>query len=184
MNANGAHNHQILNELYVQACTDLLTDYGLTVTVREHGAASAVREKPSYMSVLGAAGGEIRLSSMLKIDQDMVIGTHPLDSADISQGDLEDWCRELNNQLVGRLKNKLLGYGQTVLAGLPVLIAGTGVHPVAEPNSEVRSYSIESAQGQLTLTLTTLIDSSIELLEVVPAEDDEAAYIEGTVAMF
>src|SRR5256885_8460045 len=143
--------HQILNELYVEACGGLLSAYGLAVHARRQGPGLSARHNPSYVSFLGAAGEGISLSSMLKIDRNLVLRMHPLGSADISQPDLEDWCRELNNQLVGRVKNKLLGYGRVVSVGLPVLITGTDVSPVAAPNAEVHEYSFESADGQLTL---------------------------------
>jgi hypothetical protein len=138
----------------------------------------------SYVSILGATGDGIRLSSTLKIDRDLVISIRPLDSGDISQDELEDWCRELNNQLVGRLKNKLLGYGHVAMAGLPVLIAGTDVRPVPAPNSEVHEYSIESSHGQITLTLATLVAPEVEFLAVEPSMDNEAVLLEGAIDLF
>src|SRR5947207_8189449 len=146
MSLDNAKDHQILNELYVQACRALLSAYGLTVEVQEQGGAAMARNKASYVSVLGASGEGINLSSMLKIERDLVISMHPVGSANISQLDLEDWCLELNNQLVGRLKNKLLGYGPVVTVGLPVLLKGTGVSAVAGPNLEIHQYSVESAE--------------------------------------
>jgi hypothetical protein len=113
-----------------------------------------------------------------------VLGMHPLGSADISQPDLEDWCRELNNQLVGRVKNKLLGYGRVVNVGLPVLITGTNVTPVAAPNAEIHEYSFESADGQITLTLATLLAPDVELCEVESSTDSEPVLSEGALALF
>ena len=135
MSLNDPRDHQILNELYVQACRALLSAYGLTVNVQEQGCGASARNKASYVSVLGASGEGISLSSMLKIERDLVISMHPLGCAHISQPDLEDWCLELNNQLVGRLKNKLLGYGRVVIVGLPMLLTGTDVSAVTAPNS-------------------------------------------------
>jgi hypothetical protein len=109
---------------------------------------------------------------------------NPLGSADPSQPDLEDWCLELNNQLVGRVKNKLLGYGRVVTVGLPVLLTGTDVSAVTPPNSEVHQYSVESADGQITLTLATLIAPNVELHEMEPSMHDGAVMAEGTVALF
>src|SRR6266568_4350485 len=95
MSLDNAKHHQILNELYVEACRALLSAYGLTVHVQEQGRGAIARNKASYVSVLGASGEGIRLSSMLKIERDLVISMHPVGSANISQLDLEDWCLEL-----------------------------------------------------------------------------------------
>jgi len=141
-----------------------------------------------YMSILGAAGEGLRLSSTLKIDRDLVLNTHPLHSPEVLQDDLEDWCRELNNQLVGRVKNKLLGYGVEVTAGLPLLISGTDVVRLPEADSEVHAYCVESAHGQIALTLTTLIAPEVEFHESEPPMDGEmngeAVMAEGMIALF
>jgi hypothetical protein len=180
---NNAKDHQILNELYVEACRALLSAYGLTANVQEQGGTST-RNKAIYVSLLGASGEGINLSSMLKIDRDLVISMHPMGAANVSQPDLEDWCLEINNQLVGRVKNKLLGYGRVVMVGLPVLLTGTDVSAVIAPNSEVHQYCVESADGQITLTLATLIARDVELHEMEPSMNDEAVLVEGSVALF
>jgi hypothetical protein len=184
MSLNNAEDHIILNELYVHACRALLSAYGLTANVQEHGSGAGARNKANYVSLLGASGEGIRLSSILKIDRNLVISLHPLGSANVSQPDLEDWCLELNNQLVGRLKNKLLGYGRVVNVGLPVLLTGTDVSAVTAANSEVRQYSVESADGQITLTLATLIAPDVELHEMEPSMNGDEVLVEGEVALF
>jgi hypothetical protein len=175
--------HQILNELYVKASSDLLSAYGLTVQILEQQGVRG-RNTASYVSFLSANSDGIRLSSILKIDRDVVASLHPMGAEGIAPADLEDWCRELNNQLVGRLKNKLLGYGHVVMVGLPVLIVGTDVSPVAEPNTEVHEYSMESAHGHITLTLSTLIDPAVDLHKEETSMDDEAVQEEGMIALF
>ncbi len=161
-----------------------LSAYGLTVTVQEQGRGASAGAKASYVSVLGASGEGISLSSMLKIERDLVIRIHPSGCADLSQPELEDWCLELNNQLVGRVKNKLLGYGPVVMVGLPVLLTGTDVSAVTAPKSEVHQYSVESAEGQITLTLSTLIAPDVALHRMEPSINDGAVLIEGAVALF
>jgi hypothetical protein len=180
---NNAQQHQILNDLYVQACGSLLSAYGLTVDIHEWSGGKSPHKK-SYISLLSATGEGISLSSMLKIDRDLVVSIHPLGRGEVTQGDLKDWTRELNNQLVGRLKNKLLGYGHAVTIGLPILIRGTDVSPIAASDSEVREYSMQSAQGQIILTLATLINPEIELLELECPMDGEPVLLEGAIALF
>lgn len=181
---NASKHHQILNELYVEACRALLAAYGLSVRVQEQGGDASAHYEVCYVSILGASGEGIRLSSILKIDRNLVINTHPLGSANIAQPDLEDWCLELNNQLVGRVKNKLLGYGRVVSVGLPMLFTGTDVSSVNPPDSEVHRYSIESADGQITLTLATLLAPGVELHEIESSNNEEAVLVEGTLALF
>ena len=185
MNLSNLKQHEILNELYIQACGDLLPAYGLEINIREQGAGTGTRgESSSYISILGATGDGINVSSVLNIDRDLVLRTHPTGSTDLSQEDLEDWCRELNNQLVGRLKNKLLGFGHVLIMGLPILITGTNVRPVAAPDSEVHEYCVEAGEGKMTLTLVTLVSPHIVFHGVEALENEEALLFEGDIALF
>jgi hypothetical protein len=182
MNQADTRQHSILNELYVQAADNLLSALGMEARlVLEPDAGASVR---SYLSVLGATCKGVALSSILKIDPDLLISVHPQGSADIPQRDLEDWCRELNNQLVGRMKNKLFRYGVVITLGLPVLLTGTGVKAFAPPNATVNEHFFRCGAGQMTLTLTTLVDEDIEFHESELSEECDAALLEGSVALF
>ncbi len=183
MTLNDVEDHQILNEMYVHACRDLLSAYGLTVSVQERAGKATGRLTASFISILSASGGGISLSSTLKIDQALVIRLHPAESSNISLPDMADWCLELNNQLVGRVKNKLLGYGHAVDVGLPVLLTGTDVSGLAPPDSEVHRYSVESAEGYISLTLATFVAPGIGLHDMDPLMVDDVL-LEGQVALF
>jgi hypothetical protein len=65
-----------------------------------------------------------------------------------------------------------------------VLLTGTNVSAVIASNSEVHQYCVESADGQITLTLATLIARDVELHEMEPSMNDEAVLVEGSVALF
>jgi hypothetical protein len=173
----------ILNKLFLEAAEDLLSVNGIKADlVGEPDAGVNVDSKPSYVSVLGATGAGIALSSMMTIDRELLISLHPLGIADVSQADLEDWCRELNNQLVGRLKNKLLRCGIVVMMGLPVLLKGTNVSAVTSPEVTVSQHAIRTANGQIVLSLAMLMDEELKLVE--QSFSSEAVLLEGAVSLF
>jgi hypothetical protein len=177
--------HSILNSLYLESAADLLSANGLhSCVVQESAPAVSGAGETAYVSVLCANGEGVALSSMIKIDKHLLASIHPLQPATVSQRDLEDWCRELNNQLVGRMKNKLLRYGVTVSLGLPVLLTGTDVSAVAAPDLTINDHSFALDNGRLMLTLSTFVDPAIELKETESVSDDEGAYVEGSIALF
>jgi len=185
MNLTNRGQHSILNALYLEAAENLLAAHGTHAhLVRQHGAGTSVPNTPSYVCVLGATGDGVALSSMLKIDRAVLISVHPLGSAEISQLDLEDWCRELNNQLVGRMKNKLLGYGVAIALSLPMLLSATDVTAIAGPDVTVNEHSFRSAAGQIALTLATFVDPQLELREREFSGEDDGALLEGAVSLF
>jgi hypothetical protein len=106
---------------------------------------------------------------------------HPSGARELPQRQLEDWCRELNNQLMGRMKNKLLRLGCEVMTGLPSLITGTDVSAISAPDLDFREYFFASAQGRLESTLAMLLAPDLAFAE---APEAEQVMREGVLSLF
>ena len=182
MTLSGFRQPEILNGLYLDAAGDLLAAYEIKNDGVRESRAAANWKGASYVSALGATGAGIALSSLLTIPKDLLVRLHPLGTANVSSAELEDWCRELNNQIVGRMKNKLLRYGVVVSLGLPVLLSGTDVVAVAVPDATLSKHAIQTEHGTLSLALQMLIDPALQLEEV--ESSGEEALLEGSVAFF
>jgi len=169
-------------EMHVAACTELFEAYGLTRHLHPEASAAGGGGHATYASVLSAAGEGIRLSSTLSLDRELLVRTHPSGEAHVAERDLEDWCRELNNQLVGRLKNKLLRAGCEVSAGLPVLIRGTDIVAVTSDDHDFRQYFFSSKYGSLAFTLAMLLAPDLALDNAAP--DAGEVKLEGAMALF
>jgi hypothetical protein len=155
-------------DLYVAASAELFSAYGLVSGAKDN--APRLRHETRYVSILSATGEKIRLLSTLSIDESLLASMHPAREPKLSQRKLEDWCRELNNQLMGRVKNKLLRVGCEVMTGLPSLITGTDVSAVAPPELDFREYFFASAQGRLESTLAMLLAPDLVLAAAPGAE--------------
>jgi hypothetical protein len=183
MNSRASAATETVIDVYLQASIELFSAYGLSTRLqRQEDAPNAQRS--SYVSVLGATGEGIRFSSTLNAGADLLVRLHPSGARDVARRDLEDWCRELNNQLVGRVKNKLLRLDCQVTAGLPVLITGSGIDTVMAPEQEYRQYFFAGEHGSLVLTLALVLAPDLELKEVPASADDEAIRLEGEHALF
>jgi len=110
--------HEI-NELYAEASRELLEVYGLSAKPMV-----APSRDAGMCSVLSATGEGIKLLSVLQPELRLLTALYPGDNSTLSREQIEDWCGEINNQLVGRLKNKLLDRGCEVTLGLPSLVVG------------------------------------------------------------
>jgi hypothetical protein len=154
-------------DLYMQATGELFSAYGLTSGDKDTGARK--RHETRYVSILSATGAKIRLLSTLNVDESLLASMHPSGASDLPQRQLEDWCRELNNQLMGRVKNKLLRVGCEVMTGLPSLITGTDISTVSSPDLDFREYFFASAQGRLESTLAMLLAPDLALKDAPEA---------------
>ena len=171
-------------DMQVAACSELFAAYGLGNHMAPAGPESRTHGGPTYASVLGAAGDGIRLSSTLSLDRELLVRTHPSGVAQVAERDVEDWCRELNNQLVGRLKNKLLRAGCEVSTGLPVLIRGSDIEAVTSEDQSFRQYFFSSKYGCLAFTLAMLLAPDLEIAAPGSAPEAQDIRLEGAMALF
>jgi hypothetical protein len=183
---NPADPNETVIELYLAGCTELFATYGLTSRLERVESVRGRRRGTSYVSVLSAVGDLLTLSSTVDIDARLLRELHPATATRtrIPRRDLEDWCRELNNQLVGRMKNKLLRHGCEVTAGLPVLMTGSRIDVLGLPSQDVRRYFFATEQGCLALTLAVVMLPGTELQELQSLPDGEEIRSEGMLALF
>jgi hypothetical protein len=173
----------IVVELHAQACDELFDAYGLAEHLKRADAALGEADRATYASVLGATGEGIRLSSTVSMDAQLLARAHPSGLAHVPERQVQDWCREINNQLMGRVKNKLLRQGCEVVTGLPVLITGKDVAAVAMPETDHRQYFFTSNFGSMTFTLEMLFGPDFELDGSLVADANEVR-LEGAMALF
>src|ERR1700733_15158899 len=161
MNSHQQTASSMVIEIYMQAGNELFTAYGLTTSLKRQEAARRGSKEENYVSSLSGSGDSIRLLSTLSVGARLLASIHPSGVQNVPRRDLEDWCRELNNQLVGRTKNKLLRLGCEVATGLPSLVTGTDVSAVAHPDLEMHQYHFTSEHGCLTTTLAMMLAPDI-----------------------
>lgn len=174
----------IVVDLHAKACNELFEAYGLSQYLHRSDAGPQQGHRVTYVSVLGATGDGIRLSSTVSMDARLLALTHPSREASMPEREVQDWCREINNQLMGRVKNKLLRLGCEIANGLPVLITGTDMAAVTMPDLDHRQYFFTSKSGSMSFTLEMLFAQRFELDAANTTADAEEVRLEGAMALF
>jgi hypothetical protein len=90
-----------------------------------------------------------------------------------------DWVGELANQLVGRLKNKLLGYGVDVALGTPRAVTDCEIVDFEASMRTIVRLSLTSREGSLLAMLFTE-HADLSLSEATPG----VAVSEGDIVLF
>jgi hypothetical protein len=90
----------------------------------------------------------------------------------------DDWARELTNQLIGRIKNRLLQFGATLQIGLPVA-SDADTEGKRERSATLRVYTGRTVRGNVLLALEGMPEEA-ELSYVGP----EGLAAEGEVILF
>ena len=138
-------------------------------------------------AVIGFAGDNFKGALGLTASTKTIVATLPnpvgalIYSSETKQS-LDDWIAELANQLLGRIKARLIPYGIEAWLSEPVVLRG--LHVCISPRLEegVRNYSFSGKFGLLWVWMDLRASPEFEL-NLVP-ELDENACAPGDIMLF
>jgi hypothetical protein len=135
-------------DLAAIACLELLEAYGVkAAATRQPWSAT---NEVMLAGVMGFVSERLLGSCLLAGSHDVLMATAPKDARP------RDWVGELANQLVGRLKSKLLGRGVTITMNTPVVLSGISLCPL--PRTDVVPTVHSTPAGELLVWLEIDVD--------------------------
>lgn len=153
----------IVNELAAESCRELFSDYGIDLTRGVYDWSDA--NQPVLSSVMGFVGAQLRGTCLLACEHG------PLDGSCPPGGKPRDWIGELGNQLVGRIKVKLLTYDIDVALTTPIILQGIRVQPLPRHPSEPITF--KGAGGVVLAWLEVEVERDFVLPDPRPANAGE-----------
>ena len=169
---------EAIHEMLIQACIELFQQSGISIKCGTRPISSA-----EICSVITGSGNGLTVKAFIQPDKEILTAGHPYKQSGVSQNEAEDWCRELNNQLMGRLKTKLLERSCVINLGLPVLIAGHEISAAKTPEAIVLTQTFETEFGSMKLSNHMQCDSDFILLDKPAAAIHDAMH-EGDIFLF
>jgi len=140
----------------------------------------APKEDPGHevVAVIGYAADEVRGGMALGISKKLAEMTMPTPDTP-----LYDWAGELANQILGRVRNKMLAYQIDVQISTPVVLHGLGVQvaPPGHTGVKIASYRHKDTQDIVQVLLEARFEEGFSLPE--PVEED-GAVDEGEMLLF
>ena len=150
------------------ACTELMQAYGVDLVPSEGWPET---DEVMLSGVMGFVGDSVRGTCVLAAPQATVEAAAPKNAA------ARDWVGELANQLVGRLKAKLMARGATIALSTPVVLKGVRLSPM--PRTDVAPVVFESRTGRVLVWLEVEIENDFQL-----GEQRQLAANEGELLVF
>lgn len=141
---------------------------------------SEVDYKPldgSICASISCFSNDIAMTLTIAADKGFLVNTIPmiggqrLDTVSFQN----DWCLELANRFLGRLKNKLLSHDCTLNMGLPALIDAPEHNKLVLNSNISRVFQIDGSGGgdQIQCTLSVSLLNDEMLLEDYEDEDED-----------
>jgi hypothetical protein len=139
-----------VGDLAAHACSDLFLAYG--VELKRSALNLATSNEPMLCGVTGFVGRGISGTCLLA-------GTlGPLQASCPGGGRVRDWVGELANQLVGRLKSKLLRRSVELTVTTPVVLSGVRLEPLPRGALVPVTFSADSGTILVWVEVETASD--------------------------
>ncbi len=118
--------HDALNPIIVECTLALFRHYEVELEAVEAAEPSDIWEEDLVLAgIIGFTSADLRGSLVL------AMGKSPLARVEAEEAQHRDWIQELSNQLLGRVKNRLLCFGISLHMTTPLSLRG--LHLVLEP---------------------------------------------------
>ena len=164
-----------IDDLVFDCCRDLFSAYKLDVHARDRSDFPATEEL-AVCGVMGFGGKLMRGALVLAATREPLERTNPE-----GFGSQRDWVCELANQLMGRVKNRLLALGVEILLATPAGLSGENLSPAP---GKLRSPQVfAAANGFVVVWIDCEFAEGFEL-HMTPSANFEAAIPEGESVLF
>jgi hypothetical protein len=168
------NNDPIIESAVSECCLALFEDYALPL--RRCDVSEAPGAEPLlFCGVVGFSGEQMRGTLLLATSREPLGRTSPSNDAS-----LREWIAELANQLLGRIKNKLLSRGVTLHLSTPIVLRGEHIAPVGKVELTPCMFACEG--GIVCVWFDSELAAGVDLSqEVAPPE---GVVGEGTSMLF
>lgn len=148
-------NEEIVESLISESCISLFSDYSLPLKRAESKTESSDTSL-LYCGVVGFTGEQMRGAILLATTREPLGRTSP-----VSDTSFREWIAELSNQLLGRVKNKLMSRGVLLHMSTPVVLRGQHLTPLTA--NELKPLVFECEGGVVCVWMDAEIVGGIDL---------------------
>ncbi len=150
-----------------ECCVELFSHYGVAIRPTERSDSNL-----AFCAIIGFTGNDMSGSLLVACSRE------PLTLAGENVRNIHDWLAELANQMLGRIKNRLLGLGTVIYATTPIILRGEHLAPLGD---QPRSQLFFANGGVLSVWFDVDLLSNLEL---ATTPDVSASVREGETLLF
>ncbi len=175
-----------LFEHYLETCTaELFAGYGVELTPCTSEMSGSVSDGVAGM--IGFAGEHLKGSLLLGTISAVVRSTYPVaarSGPEPGTPALVDWASELSNQLLGRLKNRLLRHDVAFIISTPVGLSGDHLRQSKLATATRRTALLRAPAGIVVVSLEVEVEAGLEFQAEPMPKSEVGVAGEGDVLLF
>ena len=168
------------------ACLGLFESLNCTVervNLEDHELRSELGDAP--IACIDAGSNEVELITGIQLPMSVLALTYPVQGniTGVNEEQLEDWISELSNQLIGRLKSKLITHNCQVTLGLPTTYFGTDINDLIVGDCERVSMYFD-LDGEICACHISIETFNEEVSFSLEVDEDVDVLAEGDIELF
>lgn len=152
------NNKAVFDELVAACASELFEARGIAIRTT-----SRLDDTMEYAATIGFSSDTLRGMLGLGMNPSTLEQLIARENLPPTVGLGEDWLAESVNQLLGRLKNKLLRYDLTVSLALPTVLRGVCLRFLSTRPTALWTYPFESDAGPISIWLDVRHDAGLVL---------------------
>lgn len=169
----------VSEEILCESAVELFEEYGKAIARCEAGTSDSASRGLVLGAAIGFTGEFVRGALAIAIDEELAVALDPLAGQRKSDRGSLDWIGELANQMLGRVKNKLLSYNVEIGLSTPIVIEG----------AKLRMFGIVSKGMELSFQsgdhfADVWWDAEVDPVLVLSKEDAPDVQLEGEMLLF
>jgi len=175
-----------IEDLFEVACIGLfesLNCKAIRVDLDAYELESNFHDAP--IACIDAGSTEVELIAGLQLPMSVLALTYPVQGeiSGVDEERLEDWISELSNQLIGRLKTKLISHKCQVFLGLPITYFGADIGDLISGESAIKTmyFDLDGESCACHISIETLND---ELAFSAEVDESVDVIAEGEIELF
>lgn len=169
--------HGIVMQQLDASATELFDSYGQPMSLSGEAEETKRKLNLALGAAIGFTGEHVRGVLAIAVDEDLAVKMNPLPTGS-DPGASQDWIGELANQLLGRLKNKLLSVGVELALSTPVVVQGNDLR-IGAVHRRATRLTFTNNQNEAAVWWDAEVDGDLVL-----SESDEEAQAEGDMLLF
>lgn len=150
-----ADGRTILATIVQSSVVELFRGQNITVAPRPRGQIPAKLDDTFVGASIGFTSAPISGTLLLLVSRSLFLSANPAQPTAAKSVEL---TRELSNQLLGRIKNRLLTYRIILQMGLPVAVASNARNLGRGDSPEFLEYGFQSLRGEVYVSLRGRMD--------------------------
>lgn len=148
-----------LQEILADACRKLFAAYGIDIAAGDNTDTAS-----PLLGRIHFVGKDMSGNLTIGLDREQLKRSLPIKTD--RQADLEDWVRELANQLMGLVKTRLQHYGVNVILSLPLTVKPSMPPDGPKWPSRIAQFNVSCNFAQALTSLDGVLVAEVQLKAV------------------